>query len=182
MAEPANSCNQAARRALTRCFASHFITVKKALILHVMLLKSPKIEAAPMRHQEFAVPRGLFWTMGLIVSLALAIATQVLAFAPAFAATQDGNWTVLVITDQGTCDRGYRYSVNVSNGRVVYTGQTSIDMSGTVAPNGAVRVNIRFGGQGASGTGRLSTNSGAGIWHGAGSAGTCSGRWEAERR
>ena len=98
------------------------------------------------------------------------------------AAVHDGNWSVLIITEKGDCDRGYRYPVNVSNGHVVYTGQAGLNLSGTVAPNGAVKVSIRMGDAGADGQGRLSTTSGSGTWRGAGSGGTCAGRWEAERR
>jgi hypothetical protein len=94
----------------------------------------------------------------------------------------DGSWSVLVVTEKGTCDRAYRYGVRVAEGQLKYEGEASVAMDGTVAPNGAVRVNIRLGGQGANGTGRLTGNGGAGIWRGAGKSGDCSGTWEAERR
>ena len=100
----------------------------------------------------------------------------------AHAASQDGNWSVLIITEKGDCDRGYRYSVNVSNGRVSYQGDAAVNLTGTVATNGTVKVSIKFGEQGASGTGRLNGSAGAGTWHGIGSKGSCAGRWEAERR
>ncbi len=104
------------------------------------------------------------------------------AMPAALAAAHDGNWSVLVITEKGNCDKAYRYSVGVANGQVRYQGEGSINFNGTVAPNGAVKVNIRLGEQGADGTGRLSGTSGAGTWRGAGGAGECAGRWEAERR
>jgi hypothetical protein len=100
----------------------------------------------------------------------------------AHAASHNGSWSVLIITDKGPCDRGYRYSLKVSNGRVRYQGEAGVNLRGTVVPNGLVRVSIKLGGQGASGTGRLSANSGVGTWRGIGSSGTCSGHWEAERR
>ena len=93
----------------------------------------------------------------------------------ALAAAQDGNWSVLIITEKGSCDRGFRYSVNVSNGRVKYQGDAAVNLTGAVAPNGLIKVSIRVGDQGANGTGRLSASSGVGTWRGAGS-------WEAERR
>ena len=102
---------------------------------------------------------------------------------PAFAASYDGNWSVLIITEQGSCDRGYRYDVNVANGRVRYNGEAAINLAGTVAPSGMVSVSIKLGDKGASGVGRLSsTGAGYGSWRGIGSSTTCSGRWEAERR
>jgi hypothetical protein len=94
----------------------------------------------------------------------------------------DGTWSVLVITEKGECDRGYRYQVNVANGRVTYSGDASVDMAGTVSPNGAVKVSIRLGGKGADGVGHLSGQTGGGTWHGAGGNTSCAGRWEAERR
>ena len=99
----------------------------------------------------------------------------------AFAATQDGNWSVLIITDKGDCDPCYRYGLRVSNGRVSYRGDSAIDLAGTVASNGAVNVSIKVGDKGANGTGHLAASSGAGTWHGIGSSGTCAGHWEAER-
>jgi hypothetical protein len=98
------------------------------------------------------------------------------------AATLDGKWSVLIITEKGECDRGYRYEVKVANGHVNYAGDASLDMNGTVTPNGLVKVSIRLGSKGAEGIGHLSGQSGVGTWHGAGGNATCAGRWEAERR
>ena len=98
----------------------------------------------------------------------------------AVAAVRDGNWSVLIITEKGECDRGYRYEVTVANGRVSYRGDSAIDLAGTVAPNGATKVSIKLGDKGASGTGHLSERTGAGVWRGFGSNGSCAGRWEAQ--
>jgi hypothetical protein len=104
------------------------------------------------------------------------------AFAGPPAATLDGKWSVLIITEKGECDRGYRYEVKVANGHVNYAGDASLDMNGTVTPNGLVKVSIRLGSKGAEGIGHLSGQSGVGTWHGAGGNSACAGRWEAERR
>jgi hypothetical protein len=102
----------------------------------------------------------------------------------AYAAGYDGSWSVLIVTEQGTCDRGYRYNVNVSNGQVRYEGDAGpVNLTGTVTPAGLVKVSIKVGDQGADGTGHLSASSGAGTWRGAGASGaSCAGHWEAERR
>jgi hypothetical protein len=100
----------------------------------------------------------------------------------ALAATHDGNWSVLIITEKGDCDRAYRYPLAVSEGQVRYTGEAGANVQGTVSSAGAVRVSIRMGDKGANGSGQLSGNSGAGVWHGAGPSASCSGRWEAEKR
>jgi hypothetical protein len=101
---------------------------------------------------------------------------------PAGAANHDGNWSVLIITEKGDCDRAYRYPLAVSDGHVRYTGDAGADVSGTVNPAGAVKVSIRLGDKGANGTGHLSGDAGTGTWQGAGSGAACSGRWEAEKR
>jgi hypothetical protein len=100
----------------------------------------------------------------------------------AAAATMDGDWTVHVITERGTCDHTHDYDVSVANGRIEYKSYTSVTLNGTVAPDGAVRVVIRHFDEGAQGSGRLTGRHGSGAWHGAGKGGACSGRWEAHRR
>jgi hypothetical protein len=93
----------------------------------------------------------------------------------------NGVWSVLIITDSGSCDRAYRYPVRVANGQVSYAGQADFDVVGRVARNGAVRVTVSRGNQRASGSGRLGNGWGTGTWRGTGSE-TCSGRWTAEKR
>jgi hypothetical protein len=121
--------------------------------------------------------------MNLIIFAGLLLGTAVASALPAAsAAIQDGNWSVLIITEKGDCDRGYRYEVKIANGQVSYRGEAPVNLAGTVASNGVVNVSIKSGEKGANGTGRLSANSGSGTWHGSGSNGSCAGRWEAERR
>jgi hypothetical protein len=97
-------------------------------------------------------------------------------------ASFNGNWTVLVITESGSCDRAYRYGVNVENGAVRYRGEAGVAVSGRVENDGRVTVSIGRGEQRAQGTGRLSGESGSGTWSGTSSSSQCRGRWEAERR
>jgi hypothetical protein len=97
-------------------------------------------------------------------------------------ASFNGNWTVLVVTESGSCDRAYRYGVNVENGAVRYRGEAGVAVSGRVENDGRVTVSIGRGEQRAQGTGRLSGESGSGTWSGTSSSSQCRGRWEAERR
>ena|SRR5215813_11449636 len=90
----------------------------------------------------------------------------------------DGNWSVVIITEKGTCDRSYRYPVKINDGTVGYAGEASFNVSGRVNPNGKVTVTVSRGDRRASGSGQLSATSGAGSWSG----GECSGTWQAERR
>jgi len=90
----------------------------------------------------------------------------------------DGDWSVAINTQSGACEPSYRFAVEIINGHVVYEGNPA----GRVSPNGGVSVNISQGGQQAAGQGRLSRNYGTGVWRGYGSAGTCAGTWQAQRR
>jgi len=94
----------------------------------------------------------------------------------------DGRWSVLIITDAGSCDRSYRYGVVVSRGRISYAGDSSVMISGGVDPRGNVSVSLHYGQSAAQGSGRLSGSDGGGRWQGASSGTRCSGRWLAERR
>ncbi len=92
----------------------------------------------------------------------------------------DGTWSVLIVTQKGTCDRAYRYPVKISNGSVGYAGEASFNVSGSVGANGAVVVTVSKGSQSAKGTGRMSATDGSGTW--VAGSGDCSGTWTAERR
>jgi hypothetical protein len=107
------------------------------------------------------------------------------AFVPASAApapksTFDGQWSVLIVTQKGTCDRAYRYPVKISNGSVGYAGEASFNVTGKVGDNGTVTVTVSRGSQSAKGQGRLSATDGSGMWTAC--SGECSGTWTAERR
>ena len=90
----------------------------------------------------------------------------------------DGGWSVLIVTEKGTCDRAYRYPIRISHGAVVNEGSSPATITGKVASNGAVQVTVTAGSKSASGSGKLSGAAGSGSWKG----GECSGTWEAERR
>lgn len=94
----------------------------------------------------------------------------------------DGRWSVIVITDAGTCDRSYRYGVVVSHGRISYAGDAGVNVSGGVDPRGRISVKVSYGPSAAQGSGRLSRSDGEGRWEGASSGSRCSGHWQAERR
>jgi hypothetical protein len=128
--------------------------------------------------------------MNTIRTTAAALATlSVLAtsIAPAFAApiasgkaSYNGQWSVLIVTDRGTCDRAYRYPVKIENGSVGYAGTASFNVVGSVGDNGAVVVTVSKGDKSAKGTGKMGATAGSGTWTAAG--GECSGTWTAERR
>ena len=117
-----------------------------------------------------------------LVGVAFGAVVLSLAAASARNASFDGNWSVLVITETGTCDAAYRYGVSIDNGAVHYRGESGIDVAGSVDDKGRVRVRIGRGEQSAEGTGQLSETSGSGTWSGSSSSSRCQGRWDAERR
>jgi len=92
----------------------------------------------------------------------------------------DGRWSVSVITNAGTCDRGYRYRLQIENGQISYD-DPAVQVSGQVTPRGQLQVIVRAGGQQAVGTGRMSRDYGEGQWSGQSASGQCSGIWQAER-
>jgi hypothetical protein len=113
---------------------------------------------------------------------AVALLAALAAVATARAATPyDGKWSVSIITDNGDCDRAYRYEIVITNGRVTYDSQ-EILVSGQVNSGGQVSVTIKHGQDSANGSGRLAGDAGTGHWSGQSTANKCSGHWEAERR
>lgn len=90
----------------------------------------------------------------------------------------DGLWSVVIVTEKGTCDRAYRYPIRISNGALVNAGSSAINITGKVRDNGAITVTLSDGRKDATGSGQLSGTTGAGSW----TTGDCAGTWEAERR
>jgi hypothetical protein len=111
---------------------------------------------------------------GLVLGAAAIFGTAPATSAPSY----DGLWSVVIITQSGTCDRAYRYPIRISNGSVLNEGSSPATINGKVASNGAVTVTVSAGSRSANGSGRLSGQVGAGSWRG----GDCSGTWEAEKR
>ena len=117
----------------------------------------------------------------VFAATALLAASAVPTAAPAYAkSTYDGHWSVLIVTQKGTCDRAYRYPVKIDNGAVGYAGSAAFNVTGKVGTNGAVIVTVSRGDKSATGHGHMSSTDGAGTWIAA--SGECSGTWTAERR
>jgi hypothetical protein len=121
--------------------------------------------------------------LGTATAAAMALAAIASTATTASARTvYDGAWSVLIITQSGSCDPTYRYGVQIADGTVVYDGGGPITMQGRVTPKGAVRVLVQAGTQYADGSGRLTRTRGSGVWKGQGMSSLCAGVWQAERR
>ena len=121
------------------------------------------------------------------IKLALAIGVVTLS-ASADAATRhgagsasyDGRWSVEVITEQGPCDRAYRWSLGIRGGRITDIGDNVAEASGNIPPNGRVNVTLTRGSDALKATGALSGEGGQGTWRAP--TRQCTGRWRAEKR
>src|SRR5918999_374580 len=52
----------------------------------------------------------------------------------------DGLWSVVIVTEQGLCDRAYRAPIRISKGTMSNTGGGAYSITGKVGKNGAVTV------------------------------------------
>ena len=110
---------------------------------------------------------------------ALITASAALAANTSFAVPRyDGVWSVSIFTTRGDCIASYRYPMRIANGVLANGGDLAINVSGRVAPSGAIRVTLSHGDTRAAASGRLSASVGRGSWSGA----SCSGSWTAQRR
>lgn len=141
------------------------------------------------RQLEFARPASgrstSRWPLRVCLPACALIFTSIGIASPAFARSSfsyDGDWSVVIETRGGPCPPTIRYPVAISNGIVTNAGEAPAAVSGRVTPAGIVRVTVQGGGSAASGSGRLGTTSGTGVWQGRGQAGVCVGTWQAERR
>ncbi len=91
----------------------------------------------------------------------------------------DGSWDLLFVTQRGACDPTYNFSVNITDGFV--THPNLVRFRGYVARSGAVRASVTVHDKYASGSGRLSSNSGRGTWSGHSGGAHCLGYWTAQR-
>jgi hypothetical protein len=91
----------------------------------------------------------------------------------------DGSWDLLFVTQQGTCDPAYSFSVNIKDG--IITHPNLVRFRGSVARSGAVRASVTVQDKYASGSGKLSNNAGRGMWRGYSGTTRCSGYWTAQR-
>ena len=91
----------------------------------------------------------------------------------------DGSWDLLFVTQRGTCDSNYNFTVNINDG--IVTHPNLVRFKGYVAPTGAVRASVTVQDKYAFGSGKLSSSAGRGTWRGFSGTTRCSGYWTAQR-
>jgi hypothetical protein len=116
--------------------------------------------------------------LGALAACSIAAAVAVAAPSAVAKTDFDGEWSVVIVTQKGDCERAYRAPVTISNGRFINVGVNLVDVSGKVGMDGRITVKVSRGDKSAVGMGRLSSTSGQGSWKG----GACAGVWTAERR
>jgi hypothetical protein len=124
-------------------------------------------------------------TLKIPVRLFFGVVALVATYAPAPAAASthfDGNWSVLIVTSSGPCDRSYRFGLSIHNGDILYNGSAPVNLKGRVSGNGGLRVQVSAGAQSANGAGRLSRDDGRGHWRGTSASDVCAGSWTAQRQ
>jgi hypothetical protein len=119
----------------------------------------------------------------LLMLASLCTAAAIAAAPGANAASRfDGRWSAVLRTHSGPCQPAYRGAVEVVNGvLVVAAAPSGSGLSGRVAANGSVRATGYMGSNYGVASGRLSGNSGGGVWRVRMDNGACSGVWTAQR-
>jgi hypothetical protein len=117
----------------------------------------------------------------LVLGAGAALVGQAAA-APAKPASYDGTWSVRLVTEAGSCDASYHYTIAVEDGRVrpiSTAGQAPTSVSGGVGRDGSVTLSVQRSIAQAQASGRLRASSGSGTWRLAMLG--CTGRWTAQR-
>ncbi len=88
-----------------------------------------------------------------LIANVIACACLTLASAAEARTSYDGPWNLVFVTQRGSCDPTYNFSVNINDG--VVTHPNLVKFSGAVGRSGAVRASVTVQNRHASGSGRL---------------------------
>jgi hypothetical protein len=204
-AEIERSCSIGANHAQTRQLASSDLTTRVATaryrIIRARLNKRP-MQAFPMADHRFnpqgtdprfdfrggplrlpeeaALPNGELSMKRPSLWITMVAACSIAQASVAHArSAYDGSWDLVFVTQTGSCDPSYDFTVNISNG--IVTHPNLVRLRGYVAKSGSVRASVTVQDKFASGTGRLFGTSGRGKWSGRSGRTRCSGYWTAQR-
>ena len=110
--------------------------------------------------------------------LALALTLASIAAVPAVAGSAgryDGNWSLSVVTEKGSCD-AYRWTIVVSGNQLQRINELPVDASGAIDSRGQASFLVASV---VKASGQMREASGSGTWDAPSKA--CSGRWQAAR-
>jgi hypothetical protein len=91
----------------------------------------------------------------------------------------DGSWDLVFVTQRGSCDPSYNFTVDITDG--IVTHLNLVRFKGHVVKSGSVRASVTVQDKFAFGTGRLFGTSGRGKWSGRQGTARCTGYWTAQR-
>ena len=117
--------------------------------------------------------------MKKLIATALCGAGLIMATAAEARTSYDGPWNLVFVTQRGSCDATYNFSVNVTDG--VVSHPNLVRFTGHVAKSGAVHASVTVVDKYASGSGKLTGDTGRGVWSGRAAGERCSGYWTAQR-
>jgi type 1 fimbria pilin len=92
----------------------------------------------------------------------------------------DGTYSIKITTSEGPCEKSYRGSVTVTDGRISASSEPGASVSGLIEDDGTVSLSFRENGQIANVGGRMSARHGRGPW--SSPTAECGGWWYAERQ
>jgi len=95
-----------------------------------------------------------------LIANVIGCACLTLATAAEARTSYDGPWNLVFVTQRGSCDPTYNFSVNISDG--VVTHPNLVKFRGSVGRSGAVRASVTVQEKYASGSGRLTRDVGSG--------------------
>ena len=128
--------------------------------------------AAASPHGELLMKTASLWMIAAVCFVAPASAAHARS-------AYDGSWDLVFVTQKGTCDPTYNFTVDVSDG--VVTHPNLVKFKGYVAKSGSVHASVTVHDKFASGTGRFFGTSGRGRWSGRAGSARCTGYWTAQR-
>jgi hypothetical protein len=92
----------------------------------------------------------------------------------------DGVYSVEITTSAGPCEKAYRGSVTIANGRISASSELGASVSGLIEDDGTVSLSFRENGQIANVGGKMGARHGRGPW--SSPTAECGGWWTAERQ
>lgn len=111
-------------------------------------------------------------------ALAAMLGAAILPNASLAAKPFDGEWSVRIVAQSGECS-GYTVPIEVSGGRVSYSGFFNATASGSIKPDGVLRVRFAHEDEVVNASGSVRGVAGSGRWSSPTKG--CAGTWTARR-